>query len=183
MKIYLDTNILRDCLKNRKPESVRLMEIIRTKKIPCVTSAFTMMELMDIEKEHSFFLKKIMKGLEINKILRTRNDRDLNTSDLNEITEQIKILRETYGFVELIVIIKNEGWQVAVDICNQTNISAPDSLHLASAIGSGCNFFITSDNFLKKEGNKFFSSAKTPKGSKINFKIIEPNEAIKEIEK
>lgn len=70
MKLYLDTNVLRDCLKRRNLETLRLLEIIREKRLECVTSVFSVMELIDTEKDDFFFNDHLKKGLEISKILR-----------------------------------------------------------------------------------------------------------------
>lgn len=184
MKIYLDTNILRDCLKNRNIQSIRLMEIIRQKKIECITSAFALMELMDNEKEHSFFFKKLSKGMGVNKILNERKNKELNPYDLGEISNQIDAFKQTYNFLQFVVIKEVAGWQMAIDVCRQGCVSAPDSLHFASALGSGCNLLVTNDTSFKKEGNKFIGALVDTDGEKVNldFKIIDSKEAINEIE-
>jgi len=153
MKIYLDTNIIRDCLKRRNLQSIRLMEIIRERKIECKTSIFTVMELIDTEKDDEFFSNSLKKGEEISKILRRKGERNLKSDNLNDIWTDISTLLVTYKFIEFVNLV-NEGWATAFDICRMSNLDADDSIHLASAVGSGCNILLTSDSFLKKEGTQ-----------------------------
>lgn len=185
MKIYLDTNILRDCLKNRSTSSNRLLEVIRQKKIDCGTSVFTLMELVDIEKDHSFFTKKLLKGEEVSKINRQKSERDLHSLDLTEISNQIDTIQETYDFLELIAITESQGWQLAADICKLSNLNAPDSLHVASAIGSGCDIMITNDQFLKTDATHLIKASNQnidEQKNKIKLEILNTKEALKRLE-
>ena len=155
--IYLDTNICRDCIRNRSKtahESIYLMQIIKNKKWNCITSAFTLMELYDIEKDDLFFNKKLRQGWDINKIIRSRNHKDLNQFDMNEIEDKIRIFYKEYP-VNFHVLEGVEGWTLANEICASTNLSAPDSIHLAVAIGSTCHVLVTSDQEFINEGRKF----------------------------
>ena len=52
-QLYFDTNIIRDYLENRNQKSIEVLEMARKTKLDCVTSAFTMMELADLEQVFS----------------------------------------------------------------------------------------------------------------------------------
>ena len=180
MKVYLDTNVLRDCLRRRKLETIRLMEIFRDKKIECKTSIFTMMELIDTEKDHFFFENNLKKGKEVSKILRERNNRNLNAEDLEHIGEGIDNLMETYGFIEFVTLIE-QGGNNSFAICKESNLDADDSIHLASALGSGCTILLTSDGSFKKEGERLVEKInnRPEKEKKVDFVIMSPEEFMK----
>jgi len=183
MKVYIDTNILRDCLRRRKLESIRLMEILREKKIACVSSIFTLMELLDIEKDDLFFNNHLKKGEEVSGINRGRDKRDLISEDLKNISKQVENLLQTYSFVELVNIVEDGGWDLTKQVCELANLSAPDSIHLATAILSDCNFLITSDTFLISEGKKLikFTNTDAEEKNKIKLEIASPEKLIKDI--
>ena len=157
-RIYLDTNICRDCIKNRTKitkESIQLMGIIKDENWYCMTSAFTLMELYDLEKEDLFFNKKLRQGLDINTIFRLRKHKDLSESDLEEVKIRMQNFLDEYKFIILHALEGNEGWTLANTVSAQTNLSAPDCIHLAVAIGSNCNILVTSDQEMIGEGSKF----------------------------
>ncbi len=179
MKLYLDTNVLRDCLKRRNLETLRLLEIIRGKNLECVTSIFSLMELMDTEKDDFFFNDNLKKGLEISKILRNRSTRNIKLEDLNSTWDGINSLFVAYPFVQFINLV-DIGWNMSLEICRICNLDADDSIHLASAIGSGCDVFVTSDTFLIKEGLELIKghNASSESGKNISLQIISPKKAL-----
>ena len=181
MKIYLDTNTLRDCLKRRNLNTIRLLEIIRERKIECNSSIFSVMELIDEEKDDTFFNNHLRKGEEITSIMRTKNQRDLKIDDFNELSEIIKNFLATYNFIKF-VTLAGEGWTTAFDVCKLSNLDADDSIHLASAIGTS-DILLTSDSFFKKEGTQLIESHNNSvKENKINLEIKNPNEVLKLLE-
>ena len=121
----------------------------------CMTSAFTLMELYDLEKEDLFFNKKQRQGLDINSILRQHQHKDLSESDLEEVKDRIHSFYDEYNFINFHALEGNEGWALANTVSEQTNLSAPDCIHLAVAIGSNCHVLVTSDQEMINEGSKF----------------------------
>lgn len=183
MKLYFDTNILRDCLKRRNLDTVRLMEILREKGVECFTSMFGMMELVDTEKDNCFFEKHIRRGEEVQKIFRKRGQMDLNVDELDEIRAQVSQLFISYNFVKILTLV-DIGWNNAYTIGSSSNLDSNDSLHLAMALGSGCNCLVTSDAFLKKEGMKFIelqNDKLSDEDEKIKFEILTPSEVLKKM--
>ena len=177
--VYIDTNICRDCIRRRNKDSIHLMEIIRDKKWGCTTSIFTIMELVDVEKDDIFFTKKITRGWEINHILRQRYDKDLNREDFDEVTKRIRNFFENYNFIEL-VTLTNEGWDLALDISSHSNLFAPDVIHLATAWQAKCNVIITSDEQFLKESKKILKRRRVWR----KLRICKPNqikETLKEL--
>ncbi len=108
----------------------------------------------------------------------------MNASDLNNISLKIQNHLETYKFIAF-ANINDIGWNMASEISRSSNLSAPDSIHLATALGSGSNILVTSDTFLIKEGNaliKNHNQAKTDKKEQILLEVITPEQAIKRLE-
>ncbi len=186
MIIYLDTNIIRDCFKRRNLNTIRLMEIIRERKIKCKSSAFSIMELINVEKDHVFFNKELLKGEEISSILRGKSERNLKLDELTDLWGEISNLLESYKFIEFINI-EGSGWDMAFGICRIGNLDADDSIHLATAI-SDCDVLVTSDGFLKKEGTRILDAhnkvaKKDVNFKKISLKILTPIEVLNKLTK
>ena len=90
MKIYLDTNIIRDYLENRNPKSVELVELARQKGWECLTSAFTMMELADLEQDSIFFQKTVIrKKWDVDRFLRERRQKTLSDNDYKDLEKYL----------------------------------------------------------------------------------------------
>ena len=178
--IYLDTNVCRDCISarsNESYESIRMMETIRARGWNCVTSTFALMELYDTEKEDIFASKKFRLGWDIGKIWRSRHSKDLNRHDLGEVTERIAAFSEKYEFVNF-HILDDGGWNVAHSASRLTNLSAPDCVHMAVAIGSECNILATHDQEIIREGTCFLKD----NGMWNMMRISQPRSAYKTLE-
>ena len=179
--IYLDTNVCRDCIKNRSKkakDSIHLLGIIKDRKWECITSTFTFMELYDIEKDELFFNKKLRLGWEVNKILRERRHKDLSDSDLGEVQERIGEFYDEHNFIKFHQIDGEKGWETAEIISNNTNLSAADSIHLAVAWGSACDLLVTSDQDFIDETTRFFQENDFWE----QMRICKPIEAVKVVE-
>ena len=100
-KIYLDTNFIRDIMEKRNTKSIHLIETIRTLKIKkqcnCYTSAFLLMELCDAKKDDLFFQEAINKKFEFKKIIRERNNPNLEEHHFKKISEYLDNLLESYS--------------------------------------------------------------------------------------
>ncbi len=177
--IYIDTCIARDLMKSRNRDSIHLLEVIREKKLRCITSVFLIMELLDIEKDDRFFIKKMGLNYEIDKINRLKYDKDLNREDFDNIFKYFSnFFSETYKFIK-IVNLSEEGWNWAFRISHYSNLSAPDSVHLATALDK-CNILVTNDDSFIKNA-KIFLKQENLKSKK--FEICKPSDVIKILSK
>ena len=158
-KIYIDTNVIRDCIKRRKDYSLSLMKIIRQRKIECITSIYSLMELWRVEKEEDFFYRMVRQGYDLNSILRQRSDKNLTDSELNEVNARLDRFFKEYDYVTPVQLV-GEGWQFALDISRTTNIEPADVMHLATALGEKCNLLITGDDSFITRGKKFIKRNK-----------------------
>lgn len=153
-RIYIDTNVIRDCIKRRKDSSISLMRTVRERQIDCITSIFTLMELWRVEKEEDFFFKMVRQGYDLNAILSRRKYKNLNDSELNDVNDRLDRFFREYDFVRPVQLIGN-GWQFALDIARTTNIESADIMHLATALGEKCNLLITGDGSFSSQAKKF----------------------------
>ena len=153
-KVYIDTNVIRDCIKRRKDYSLSLMKIIRQRQIECITSIYTLLELWRVEKEEDFFFKMVRQGYDLNTILRQRSNKDLTDSELNEVNARLDRFFKEYDCVTPVQLV-GEGWQFALDITRTTNIEPADVMHLATALGEKCDILITGDSPFIARGKKF----------------------------
>ncbi|HUV45672.1 MAG TPA: hypothetical protein VMW45_01220 [Dehalococcoidia bacterium] len=97
--VYIDTNVVRDCIKKRKDYSISLLKTVCERKIECITSIFTLLELWNLEKEEDFFFKKVRQGVELNAIVSSRRQKDLNDSELNEVNDRLDKFFKEYDFI------------------------------------------------------------------------------------
>lgn len=174
IKIYIDTNIIRDCIRRRKDSSITLLKEIRERKVECITSIFTLIELWNLEKQELFFFKKIRKHIELNAIISSRNQLDLNESELNDINDDLDKFFREYNFITTVQLAP-EGWQFAFNIARTTNIQPGDILHLATALGERCDTLISGDDSFINEAKKFV------RNNKFSLRILTSRQAEAEI--
>ncbi len=152
--IYLDANIIVDIIQGQRRASIHMIEEIKNRKWVCSTSAFSYMEVLDIIQENKFIYEKLSDGFPLKMIMRMRANRDLSDNNLEKIFNQVKNkFFIPYDFIEFYDLTE-DGWGRALGICATTNIFAPDSLHLATAIEAGCDLLVTSDEFFSKTINE-----------------------------
>ena len=94
----------------------------------------------------------------------------------------------SYKFIEFVNLDGAVGWNIALGICRVGNLDADDSIHLASAIGSGCTVLLSSDSFLKKEGMRIIAghndvAKKDSSFKKISLEILTPEEVLSKLDK
>ncbi|HLC79834.1 MAG TPA: hypothetical protein VJG83_05450 [archaeon] len=171
--VYVDTNVLRDCLERRNDDSIVLMNYASEKKIICKTSIFSFIELVETKKDDKFFYNKIAKKWEISKILRQRHEKDLTDSDFEEINNELDRFKKEREYI-LTESLTGEGWNLALKISNFSNLSVGDSIHLAIAGGTYCDLLVTSDNFFIKSAKQFIKKQDIWPG----LKILNPNDAL-----
>lgn len=175
-RIYVDTNFILDCTEGRSRHSVHLIEQIREQKWGCVTSIFSILEIVDNTKDSIFISKKLRQRWTINKIRRGIYIKNLSNEDFKEVEKYIenKVLN-TYPFLKSLVLTE-QGWRAALDLGMHSNISAPDIMHLATAWDSKCNVLVTSDEHFINESKKLIKNY--PQLQKIKIEICRPNEVI-----
>lgn len=169
-KVYIDTNVIRDCIKRRKDYSLSLMKIIRQRHIECITSIYTLLELWRVEKEESFFFRMVRQGYDLNTILRRRSNKDLTDSELNEVNSQLDRFFKEYDCVTPVQLV-GDGWQFSLDIARTTNIEPADIMHLATALGVNCDLLVTGDGPFMAQAKLFI------KRNKYSLEVLDTQKA------
>lgn len=166
--VYIDTNIALDYITRRNTETISVLDKLKKKGSIIVSSSFLVMEAADFKKDSIYLTKKaIDEKWEIRKIIREKDQKDLKVGDFYNISDWIAELKSKLNLELFDFLINTDTWELAQYISQNSNLSAPDAIHLSSAIiaaQSGievnqdtivpCEIFISNDGFLKKEGEK-----------------------------
>lgn len=170
---YIDTNIAVDFATNRDIQTVLILERIKEKGWKCVSSTFLAMEMADYQQVYTFINKEISKKRNPEDILRSRGNKNLKVSDFQETEEWFAEFSQRFKNLTLYNFISDQnGWALARDISFNSNLFAPDVLHLTSAmlgsIGGYCDILITKDGLLRKESEKIL-----PKYNEVKLKVMD----------
>jgi len=156
--IYIDSNVILNIINGHHAPSAYLIETIKEKKWRCATSHFALMEVLDVYKDNRFVSEKLEEGWTFKKILRKRDEKNLSDRSLKIIYDLIKNkFFIPYKFVQFFWLTE-EGIDIAIKICKESNISAADSIHVATAMATGCDILVTSDVSLSKRAKKYMVS-------------------------
>lgn len=156
--LYLDTNIILDVLRDRRRRgelvSLKLLEQAKRNKWYISTSTFAIMEILDVEQDDLFFQLRVSEGDTVADVLRIRRQRDLTTEQLDRISKKLRDkLSISYDYIAQ-WHLDQKGFDHALELVRTTNITAPDCIHLATALELGCDFLVTTDEFFLKEARK-----------------------------
>lgn len=177
---YIDTNVAIDYATNRDIQTVLVLERIREKGWKCVSSTLLAMEMADYKQDYEFIAKEVNKKRDPEDILRSRGNKNLKKSDFQEIEEWFEEFQQHFRDLTLYDFIQDtNGWALAREISFNSNLAAPDVLHLTSAmlgsIAGYCDIFVTKDGLLRKEAENIVIHYKL--GSKL--KVMTPAEVKK----
>jgi len=161
--LYLDSNVILDVLRDRRRHgqlvSLELLERTKRDKWFVSTSPFAIMEILDVEQDDLFFQIKVSEGNTVADVLRIRRQRDLPKRLLDKISNRIEEkLRIAYKHIQYWEL-DSEAFDHAVELARQSNISATDCIHLATAIEAGCDVLVTTDEFFMKEAKKYIPTS------------------------
>jgi len=165
LNLYLDTNFLLDLVRpERRSASVDLFDEACSRGWSCSSSFFAQMEALDVEQEHAWFLARLQAGQHTEKLLRRRRQRDLTSDELREVFKRFMttlVERDLQGRIQWLPLTRKGGeLEEALALAAETNISAPDCLHLATALQAGCDILVTSDEGLKNAARPYIPAVK-----------------------
>jgi len=173
---YVDTNVVLDYITGRNSQTISTLAKIKDKGWKCVSASFLTMEVADYKKDSLFFVDKaIEKKWEMRKIVRESYQKDLKQGDFEKTFDWFVEFLNTYDNLEIYdFLISNEDWFYAQNIAFNSNLNAPDTIHLASAIKGAlmgyCQVFITNDKFFTTEAGKIIGNRKFK--TKLKFMTI-----------
>lgn len=159
LRLYFDTTVILDLLRpERRPESQQLLQIIGANRWTCISSYYARMEALDAEQEHMWLRGKLRRREYIPRLIvrprawrEIRRERELRPQDLTRISNEFhkKLVTEIAWFIKWVDLDK-EGWEEATTLASGTSISAPDSIHVATALRNDCHILVTSDEALRE---------------------------------
>ena len=175
-KIYIDTCVALNYLEDRTSDSLVFMQSINTRKWELKTSTFTLVELSDYQKNSIYFWDKLSERKSLNYILRKvrdqKSNRKLTRNQLRRVQAWLDAVIKTFP-TELAFhdLADTSAWQWAKMISESSNVTAKDSVHLATAfalaVNNDCDFFVTDDSDLKKEALELIKGTRLIKKIKI----------------
>jgi len=165
---YIDTNVALDYITGRNPEAVSILESLKETGAMIVSSSFLVMEAADFKKDSIYIVKKVIdEKWDLRKTTRHSDKKDLREGDFYNISDWIEDLKSKLKLELYDFIVDTDTWELAQYISQSSNLSAPDVIHLSSAIIAAqvgietdrdivmpCKIFISNDGFLKKEAEK-----------------------------
>ncbi len=162
---YIDTNIALDYITGRNTQTISVLEKISNRGWKCISSSFLTMEAADYKKDSLFFTEKALeKKWEIRRIMRETYNKDLRRGDFEKTLSWFTDFLGKYNLELFDFLVTTDNWFLAQNIAFNSNLSAPDAVHLASAIigatSRQCQVFITNDKFFAAEANKIIEGHK-----------------------
>ena len=158
--IYIDTNVALDYATQRNKETIAVLDRIKERGWKCISASFMAMEMADYKKGSLYVVNKLVnKKWEPRKVLSSIRNTDLNESQLDEAHDWFVEFISRYKKIEFYdFITDSDSWAFAQELSFGSNLTAPDVIHLSSAIlgaiGGKCDTMITQDGNLIVEGNK-----------------------------
>ena len=170
---YIDTNVALDYITGRNRQTVLVLGKLKDKEWKCVSSSFLAMEMADYKKDSLFVIDKaIEKKWEMRKILRETYNKDLRRGDFEKVLDWFNTFRQEYNNIEIYDFLEtSDDWQGAQGISFNSNLNAPDAIHLTSAIlgaiGGHCQVMITNDKHFIQEACRIIGDYKLSSKLKV----------------
>lgn len=159
-KFYIDTNIIRDIVTNRNRDSVIFFELAKIANVQLFTSAYALMEFLDIKKDDIHFNNKVIgQGWDVGKFLKTRSTPHFRQHDFellgDNFDDSLEILSQAN--VQFLELTESSGWELAVGISLKSCLASDDALHLAVLLSNQCNYLVTNDTDFLREAKGIIS--------------------------
>lgn len=149
-RFFIDTNFILDIIEGRKKVSKLLLEKIKELSLPLCTSSFAICELIDKEQEFIYAMNLLTKEKRsIDEIVRVRKQKKISQKEREEAISEVQNFLKNNP-VDVFTIREN-GWNIALDMLKNLKVDACDSVHIATALEKECSVFITSDKQLGNE--------------------------------
>jgi predicted nucleic acid-binding protein len=136
------------------------------------------MEMADFQQTYTYISKEISKKRNPDDILKSKGNRKLNKSDLHECEEWFEEFTKKFKHLEIYDFMNDaNAWALAKEISFNSNLAAPDVIHLASAIlasiGGYCEILLTKDGQMRKEAVEVLDTYRKFKNVKLKVMNIE----------
>lgn len=145
--IYLDTNIIIDEVEKRNRKTLTFFEKLRTVgNWEAVTSIFAIVEAIDVEGQITHAANLVRNKMSWDEIAKQRT-KELSQIERDKAVKQVEEFRERNRKVK-VYEFKERGWKTALEVMRNLDISAPDALHVATALNARCQIFLSKDSTL-----------------------------------
>ena len=124
------------------------------------------MEMLDVTQETAWAQRKQNEERQqLNRIIYGRHQRDLSPEALSNIAGAVEDFRVSlYPRIVYYDVVGPAVLSNSLGICEVTNMTAPDCLHVAMARLIGVNVFVTSDSYLLTAAREWLPMS-TPEGA------------------
>lgn len=145
--IYLDTNIIIDEVEKRNRKTITFFEKLRTVgDWEAVTSIFAIVEAIDVEGQIAHAANLVQNRMSWDEIAKQRT-KVLSQTERDWAVKHVEEFRERNQKAK-IYEFKEQGWETALEVMRNLDISAPDALHVATALNARCQVFLSKDTTL-----------------------------------
>lgn len=153
---YIDANVVLDYITGRNTRTISVLEKIKSKGWKCISSSFLTMEVADYKKDSLFVIDKVIdKRWEMRRIIRETYKKDLRASDFEKVLDWFSDFLLEYKLELFDFLVTTDNWFLPQRIAFNSNLNAPDAVHLASAMigafNEQCQVLITNDKFFATE--------------------------------
>jgi hypothetical protein len=83
--LYLDTSVIAALIQKEHTAAASLFKLISSKGWKWSISAFTLMELLDINQDNAYVLKQLRMGVHIKQAYKSLDQRDMNGVELKSV--------------------------------------------------------------------------------------------------
>jgi predicted nucleic acid-binding protein len=163
VKFYLDTTVLMDFVEPSRgnQNSIELLNhLIDGRTSVAVTSTFALMETVDKKQEYAHLRTLLANGHTLDEIRgRLGKERNLTKADCkNCYADTLRRLQRLGSRFEVYTPKNDDVWTRALSIVQESNISAPDALHVAVAQLTACSVLVTGDEHLHDQISTLLSA-------------------------
>ena len=152
IELYIDANVLLDYIERRRSNQNSIEVIDRIKSdsdLIGVFSTFSIMEAVDQIQEMQYGQALFNLGHTLSEIRELARRRRLSPDECRRCYERVyNTLKGLGSRFEIKAPSDPAVWTLAAKLMRETNLSAPDAIHVSVAIAMGCDGFVTGDTFL-----------------------------------
>lgn len=155
IELFIDANVMLDYVERRRGNlhSIEVVERIKSdSRMLGVLSTFSLMEVEDQVQEVAYGQSLLNLGHTMSEVRDAARRRQLSSDECLRCHERVFSVLQSLGTRFTIRSPTHpEIWTLAAKLMQRTNLSAPDSVHVATAIATGCDGFVTGDEFLVEQ--------------------------------
>lgn len=147
--VYIDTNIIVDQVERRKSATTDFFARLKgDRDLEAITSIFALVEAVDAEGQIRHIANMVIDRMTWDEIGRKR-EKELTQDEREKAIQKVESFFKENDKVK-VYKLKDEGWDTVTEVMKDLNISAPDAIHVATALTKGCAILLSNDSNLLK---------------------------------